>query len=141
MEVFLSVPLSQSNVQGVTLEFIHLEENIAQDGDPNASNLADEQLIMIVQHDGTNPFCCSEPCNWQFIFVAPTVEDPVAFLLPEDSRVFLECLPFGRKIIGVKVEEGTYDHISGIWVKIFFDNVEEDGSYLGFNLVTYVQDG
>lgn len=141
MEVFLSIPLSQSDVPGITLEFIHLDENIAKDGDPNADNLADEQLILIVQHDGTNPFCCSEACNWQFVFVVPTVDTSVEFILPEDCRVFLECLPFGRRIIGVKVEEGTHDDISGIWLKIIFDNVDDDMTYLGFNLVTYVKDG
>lgn len=138
--MFLSIPLSQSDVPGLTLEFIHLGENIAEEDDPNARNLADEQLVVIVQHDGTNPFCCEEKCYWQFVFVAPTVENPVE-LLHRDTPVSFECLPFGKRIIGVKVEEGTYEDTTGIWLKVIFDDTEDGQPYLGFNLVAYGQAG
>jgi hypothetical protein len=137
MELYLPIPIFESHVSGLTLEFDHIQRNILNDH-PRADLLAEEQLWLTVQHDGSNPFCSADKCCWQMLFVPLITDIPISVVPESDALTQLICIPRNKKLGKVEIEEGLHNGIAGIWLIVELHSQDTDDEYdLGFNLVPY----
>jgi hypothetical protein len=142
-EVFLPVPPGYSGVPGLSFEWQYIGKNIVE-GKPGAALLVDEQLWLTIRHDGSNPFCSSNKCQWRMLFLAPTTEVPLELHSRGDTLTKLICLPYRGSIARIDIVDGVFENRPGIWVVLDIeDESAEDGEEydIAFPLVEYARSG
>ena len=112
--MFFQVPKTESYVPGMTLHCEVVPENIAVD--LHEHRLVNEHLKIVVEHDGSNPFCHKEECRWGLIFAMTTENRPQQLACDEECPFLLMCLPYGVTITDAVIREATFENISGIWL-------------------------
>ena len=132
--MFFQVPKAESYVPGLTLHCSVIPENIAVDF--HEHRLVDEHLKIVIEHDGSNPFCDAQPCCWGIIFAMSATEMPQRLAANEESDVQLVCLPKGVTVTDAVVEEATFQDISGIWLFVATSDTTGE-SDLAFSLSKY----
>jgi hypothetical protein len=132
--VFFAEPHTTSHVSGLTLECRVVHESIVDNQHTHA--IENEFLRILVEHDGSNPFCDAEECMWGFVFTMSTSE--VVHRLSVDDECVFEfiCMPQGVHITNVIVTEETIAEVTGIWLFLFTNDIS--GEYdLAFALKEY----
>ena len=134
MDVFLQIPDFESHVPGLDILCEVVQENIANG--EHAFYLLDEHLSIIVEHDGTNPFCDTTKSIWCLCFVMSSGDIIPQLNIEDDSPVEFLCLPYGIHIVRLIICEETIDDVTGIW--LVTQTSEDDGAHdCAFNLVRY----
>lgn len=116
MDVFLQSPRATSYVSGVTLQCEVIPENIA--AEYHAYKLVDEYLLILIEHDGSNPFCYEKECYWGYICTMSTTDEPPAIVNDDDNAFEFTCFPHGVYVTDVVVRELNIQGILGIWLMI-----------------------
>lgn len=136
--MFLQIPRYESHVPGMDILCEVVPENIANG--EYAFRLVDEHLSIIIEHDGSNPFCDTQECIWCLCFVMSSGDVIPELNTGDESPIEFLCLPHGIHIANVIICEETIDNVTGIW--LITQTSEEDGAHdCAFNLVRYALAG
>jgi hypothetical protein len=96
--MFLQIPEVESRISGMSASCTLLSENIAVEHPEHI--LLDEQLQIVVEHDGSNPFCDPEPCCWGIVIVAAATERTPSLPAVDDEHPFeFHCLSLKLTIV------------------------------------------
>jgi hypothetical protein len=132
--MFLQIPEVESRISGMSASCTLLSENIAVEHQEHI--LLDEHLQIVVEHDGSNPFCDLIPCCWGLIVVAAATERTPTLTVDDEHPFDFHCLPRSINITKVIIAEADYCDVRGIWLLIETTDDSGDEDF-GISLVAY----
>ncbi len=132
--MFLQIPEVECLISGMSARCEVVPENIA--ADHQDYRLLDEHLQIVVEHDGSNPFCDQDACSWGLIVVASAIEPTPTITVDGDHPYSFHCLPCNINVTKITIADAIYCEVRGIWLLVETDDQSGDENF-GLNLVPY----